>query len=226
MNKTFTAAIAITAVAGLASAAIETAPAGYVDKAGVTTGTLVCNPFLSFETSASPTLGDIDGSNLANGDYIAVISAGGQMTKYYWHDDAWYTDKNAGTTANGIALNRGDAIQFVGSDASHPLVFAGPLAEDPVDAKTASVGYTIVGNAAPVAKPLSAFSISGNYDYNKDYVNLKGTKYIYKNGHWLVRDTGANADDVSVAEGDGLFLYCQRRTRGSTLSATITVPSL
>jgi hypothetical protein len=227
MNKTFTAAIAITAVVGLASAAIETAPAGYVDKEGVTTGTLVCNPFESFDT-ASPTLGDIDGSNLANGDYIAVISAGGQITKYFWQNNVW-KDKD-GADASSTALARGDAIQFVGTPSneltSYPLVFSGPLATNAVPEKTANVGYTVVGNAAPVAKPLSAFSITGNYDYNRDYVNLNGTKYIYKNNHWFVRDTGANADNVSVAEGDGLFLYCQKRKRGDALAATITVPSL
>lgn len=226
MNKTFTAAIAITAVAGLASAAIETAPAGYVDKDANGSQILVCNPFLSFDTTASSTtLGDIDGSGIGSAGYIAKIANDGKITKYWWHNDAWYTAQEGGTESNDVALNRGDAIQFSGA-ANALLVLAGPLAEDAVDAKTASVGYTIVGNAAPVAKPLSAFSISGNYDYNKDYVNLKGTKYIYKNGHWLVRDTGANADDVSVAEGDGLFLYCQKRPRGPALDVEITVPSL
>ena len=228
MNKTFTAAIAITAVAGLASAAIETAPAGYVDKVAGGEQILVCNPFLSFDTTASSmTLGDIDGSQMGEGGYIATITSAGKVTKYYWYNNAWNTETDGtGTPSNDVELSRGDAIQFSAAG-SAPLVLAGPIATNVAEiAKGAQVGYTIVGNAAPVAKPLSAFSITGNYDYNKDYVNLNGTKYIYKNGNWLVRDTGANANNVSVAEGAGLFLFCQKRVRGTDKSyPTITIPA-
>lgn len=228
MNKTFTAAIAITAVAGLASAAIETAPAGYVDKDAEGNQILVCNPFLSFDTSASElTLGDIDGSLIENDSpYIAKISTGGKLSKYYWHDNAWYDAQTGGNLSNDVTLDRGDAIQFSGK-AGKPLVLAGPIATNSVSAKSATVGYTVVGNAAPVDKKLKDFVVGGNYDYNKDYVNLGGTKYIFKGGHWLVRDTGANADEVDVHAGDGLFLYCAGgRRSGGALTATITVPSM
>lgn len=225
MNKTFTAAIAIAATAGLAMAAVETPAAGYEEKDAGTSQILVCNPFLSFDTSASPTLGDIDGSNIANGDYIAKIDASGHVTRYYWHEGSWYTEAaGAGTKSDSVALARGDAIQFSGT-ASNPLLLSGIIDDAELAAKAANTGYTVVGNAAPVSKTLGDFSVGGNYNYNTDYVNLNGTKYIYKNGNWLVKDTGANANTVSVAAGDGLFLYCQKRSRGS-LTATITVPSL
>lgn len=223
MNKTFTAAIAIAATAGLAFAAIETAPAGYEEKTAAETATLVCNPFLSFDTSAStPKLGDIDGSNLANGDYIGIVSAGGQIAKYYWHDNAWYTAASGGDPANSVALTRGDAIQF-SATAGRKLLLSGLFTEDDVAAKTASVGYNLVGNVSASSKTLADFTVTGT-DPNKDYVNLRGTKYVYENSHWVTREGRVRSDSVSVAPGEGLFLYCANRGRGKTLSATITVP--
>lgn len=228
MNKTFTAAIAIAATAGLAMAAIETPPAGYEEKSANNTQILVCNPFLSFDTSASPTLGDIDGSNIANGDYIAIIDASGHITgKYSWYDGSWNTkDDGTGESGNSVALNRGDAIQFSGTPGS-PLLLTGIIADGAASiTNSASVGYTIVGNAAPVTKPLSAFSITGNYDYNKDYVNHNGAKLIYKNSGWYYKDGGDSAASRQVAAGDGLFLYCAGgRRQGGSLNAKIVVPA-
>lgn len=226
MNKTFTAAIAIAATAGLAMAAIETPPAGYEEKDAGGSQILVCNPFLSFG-GESLTLGDIDGSAIENDSpYIAKVSTGGQLTKYYWHDNAWYTAQTGGDPANIVPLNRGDAIQFSGKSGK-PLLLSGIIDDVlPSVEKTASVGYTVVGNAAPVTKPLSAFSITGNYDYNKDYVKYGVNKFIYKNSQWYYKDTGASAGTVQVAAGDGLFLYCAGgRRSGGALNAKITVPA-
>ena len=228
MNKTFTAAIAIAATAGLTMAAVETKPAGYEEKSANDTQILVCNPFLSFDGSATK-LGDIDGSSIANGDYIAIIDASGHITeKYYWYDGSWNT-KNDGTgeSGNSVALNRGDGIQFSNANTSHPLLLSGIIDDNAASIqKSASVGYTIVGNAAPVAKPLSAFSIIGNYDYNKDYVNHNGAKLIYKNSAWYFKDDGTSAATRQVAAGDGLFLYCAAgRRSGGALNAKIVVPA-
>lgn len=229
MNKTFTAAIAITAVAGLASAAIETAPAGYVDRDAGGSQILVSNPFNSFENGATTTLGDIDGENIGNGKCIALVAANGHLTKLYWQGSAtppgWYDAQTGGTCYNSTALARGDGILFNGASEC-PLVFSGPIATEIVPAKSAvNGGYKVVGNASPVDTTLSAFSIGGTgYDYAKDYVTLRDTKYVYKNGHWFAREDGADADAVDVYAGEGLFLFCQRR-RGGTFNATIVVPA-
>lgn len=233
MNKTFTAAIAITAVAGLASAAIETAPAGYIDKDAEGSTIQVCNPFYSFGAGENTTLADIDGENIGNSKYIGIVAPSGSITKYFWKDGHWYTDTaDASTLSDNVPLIRGDAIVFQGAT-GYPLVISGLLTNATVSAKSQNeIGYKLVGNASAVDKHLSDFTVGGNYDPNYDYVQLGSTKYVYKNGGWKIRETGLAPDSDPVVEsGQGLFLYCQttraRKTtinNGGSLGVTISVP--
>ena len=223
MKKTLTAALALSTFAGLALATstIDTAPAGCIEK---NTEDLVCNPFVPFTNpTATPTLGDLDGSMLDSSDCICLVSPKGAMTRLYWHDNAWYDASVGGTCLSSETLARGDAIQF--HRVSGKLLISGLLTNVVVDAKAANNGgYTLFGNASPVATNLAAFAVSGgSYDPAKDYVVLNETKYIYADGHWYTREGNALSDSVPVAAGQGLFLFCKKRSRG-WVAPTITVP--
>ena len=223
MKKTLTAALALTAFAGFAYAAsIGTPAAGYIEKS---TQELVCNPFVPFDNPVSvPTLGDIDGSSLGNGDWIGLVAPDGKMTKFYWHDNGWYDAQSNGNSANDVVLVRGDAIQF--HRASGTLAFSGIITNCEVVAKTANNGgYTVFGNASPVDKDLYDFSISGaDYDPARDYVSCNGGMYVFQNNKWYEKDSGdeVSRGDVTVPAGKGLFLCCQKRRKWT--APTITVP--
>jgi hypothetical protein len=222
MNKSFTAAIAIAATAGLAFAAIETDPAGYIERN--TQGAWVCNPFSSFTNGVATTLADVDGSNLGNGDSIAIVSPDGTMTEYVWSNGGWATTNNVSANPS---LPRGDAIVLKAVGSNKSLVISGPLTNADVGEKSVTeIGYKLVGNASAGTKHLSDFGVGGNYNPNYDYVQLNGTKYIYNNG-WKVRATGvAPSPDPEVASGEALFLYCgsTRARKKNGFEVTITVP--
>lgn len=245
MNKTFTAAIAITAVAGLASAAIETAPAGYVDMTGTESGGFVANPFDSFTSGNNPTLGDLDGSELSpENSYITVISeAGKKLFTAVYRKSAnpvgWYPlDDSAGSgygdCTNSHPLARGEAIQFA-SKSGETLTFAGPLNTNGVTIALAK-GNNFVGNVLPT--PISLGQIVPiNFTLNKDYLLLNGVKYAYlapakaaqlkMTAGWYLYDdikSGSTSIDcknekVSIAPGVGFRTYAYK-------AGSITLPGL
>lgn len=206
MNKTFIAAIAMATAAGFVFAAIETPAAGYAESDA--SGTQwVCNPFNSFTGNAT-TLGDIDGSQLDSTETISVFSnTGKKLFEAVYDTDGWYV---GGECSNSYPLARGESIQFTST--GHSLVMAGTIGNAPSPV-TLTEGYNFVGNAFAVDKSLSDFQAPG-FDSNKDYVQLDGVKYVYKNSKWYLRDTSTEAN-VSVPAGKGLLLFCQKRVRGS-----------
>jgi hypothetical protein len=232
MNKTFTAAIAITAVAGLASADIATDPAGYIPVSGSSSEILVCNPFNSFSEGAT-TLRDIDGSELGENDTICIISTSGKKSlTLTWQnkdetypEDGWYVE-GATVSSNDYPLARGTSILFK-SPANKDIVFAGPLAvsqdvEKPLTAGT----YAPVGNISidPDGKTLGDFEFIG-CDYAKDYIVNSGTKYVYYGGHWyskadfLSQGTAATKQDSTPIDPcGGIAVVCGTAKRGLSRS--------
>lgn len=239
MNKTFTAAIAITAVAGLTSAEIATAPAGYIPVSGSSAEKLVCNPFESFSEGAT-TLGDIDGAELGENDTICIISTSGKKsltltweTKDESHpEDGWYVE-GATVSSNDYPLARGTSILFK-SPANKDIVFAGPLAvSQDVETPLAAGAYVPVGNISidPVGKTLGDFEFNG-CDYAKDYIVHNGTKYVYYGGHWYAKadflSSGTAAtkmDSTAIVPCGGIAVVCGAAKRGLTRSGlSIKIP--
>jgi hypothetical protein len=229
MKKTLTAALALTAFAGIAfadqeKATIDTQQAGCIEKTG---SGLVCNPFDSF-TNSVPKLGDIDGSALANGESISLVSPNGRANRFTWSAGGWYDTNN--NCSNSLEFARGDAVYLNKTSNGHSLILAGDLTAASVDAKVVeNGGYTFFGNASPVVKKLGDFEINplGSYDVARDYVVIGATnttKYVYSGGHWFTKEGNNDADSVDVAAGEGLFIFCKKRPRG-WVAPSIKVPS-
>lgn len=179
MNKTFTAAIAITVVAGLASAEIATDPAGYVETNGTDKAILVCNPFYSFDNGANTTLADIDGSDLGIDDYLQVVGNDGKvLLKARWYNGHWYdySGNSYETSKDGYSLPRGTSVRFV-SASGKAIVLSGVLTNLNATASYTAKGNFFVGNASSVDKKLGDFGFS-TFNANYDYVDVNGTKYV------------------------------------------------
>lgn len=236
MNKTFTAAIAITAVAGLASAEIATDPAGYVDVAGTESGQFVANPFGSF-TGNPTTLGDIDGSNLNSGSTITIISdKGKKLFDAAYRTDVvdvgWWVIRDGGSYGdftNSHPIARGEAIMFNGNN--DVITMAGTLNNNGASVNLVK-GHNFVGNVVAVNKPLSQFAVTG-WTLNKDYLYVNDVKYTYlakakaglSAGWYLysdIKEGKTNAtpqNSVIVPPGVGMHIYCYK-------AGTITLPGL
>lgn len=230
MNKMFTTAMAIAAVAGLASATIETPAAGYVESASGS-GTLFCNSLTNFLGSAM-TLGDFSPVGFGSSDTIKVIGAEGKaLFSAIYSEGNWYdaTDNNPTVSSNSFPIARGEAIQI--NSASGKLFVSGPLMNEDAG-RTATGGYLLLGNAAPVAKALKDFTVDAGFSpTGGDYFNFNGTKYVVYKGHWFTKanfDAGNvsiddYADDTAVPAGAGLFLF-SKKSKKRVINTTVTVP--
>lgn len=248
MNKMFTTAMAIAAVAGLASATIETPPAGYVDVEGTAGGIFVGTPFLGFD-GAVATLGDIDGSALdPSTDLVKILSSSGKVLFSASYVSAantnstksvigWY---NGNGCSNAFPLVRGTAIQFV-SD-GRTITIAGRLESGAVNVNLVR-GHNFIANASPVDKTLGDFIVTGaNYKYTSDYIAIGSTKYVYldaakagriqKDAGWYLRDViiGSNPgsavsqNSVTIPAGTGIRGYFTKAD--GTDAAVLTTPGL
>ena len=231
MKKTFTATLALSALASLALAtSIDTPAAGYIEMTGSSSAQLVSNPFWSF-TNDVMTLGDIDGSLLDSGDAIKVINSNGKVLfAAGWYDGAWYdfSDNNHVASSNSFPLARGTSIQFV-SDNGKSLVFSGVLTNVDATVTYTAKGNVFAGNVSPVAKTLASLSFS-NFRPDYDFVDVGGEKYVYvpKKGKWYKRSDYQNAtsysgltdySSTSIAAGQGVRIYCGRAS-ANDLTAT------
>lgn len=231
MKKTLTAAVALSAIAGLAMAAIETAPAGYAETTGSSTAILVCNPFLTFEGTTGTTLGDIDGSNLDTADYIQVVGADGKsLKKAKWHDGHWY-DFTENTLADSYALSRGISVRFVSTE-NKAILFSGVIGTANVPVPYSVKGNVFVGNPSAVAKTLGDFTFS-TFKPDYDFVEINGVKYVLvsKKGvtKWVTQEayraggslaSMADCGSLSIPSGAGVRFYNGK----AKTSATVTLP--
>ena len=233
MNKMFTTAMAIAAVAGLASADISTT-AGYKE-VSVTGSDFIGTPFANYEDSeAAATLGDIIGQS---GDSIKVISAGGKtlFTATYGTSPSagWYDGAGC---SNAFPLARGTSVHFTANGDSSTLFMAGSLATN--DTVTVNLGAqnNFVANASPFsAKTLGNFVVSGaGYKpMGSDYFFVNGQKVVYLDqataakaklaAGWYLKDalknpaTAVSQNGLEIPVGKGF--RCVLKT-----GATITVP--
>lgn len=246
MKTTVTAAFAIASLAGMAMAEIATPAAGYTDFAGSSSAQYVCNPFNSF-TNASPTLGDIDGSALAEStDYIKVLSTAGSClleAKYRTVNGVtgWFDSNDV--NQSGYALARGNAIQFCGPSGGK-LVIAGYLDGA---AKTFTLTANVqnwIGNTSALPKTVGDIvpsSFNGRKDaaYFADpstgtltaavYVNATTAAKANVSAGWYKKADAASTaalqsatsiDTWVLASGKGFLLM------PGTAGVTVTVPAL
>jgi len=224
MKKTLTAAVALSAIAGLALATIETPAAGYVD---VETSAFVLNPFTAFDGALS--LGDIEGTD---GAVLRVIYPNGKKAfEVAWDSAAnpagWYDGAGC---SNAFALVRGQSVQFISDNDT--LTMAGVLTNSNASV-TCVAGHNFVGNVAPVAVSLTSVSIA-NFDADSgDYAFVDGSKYAYYGGNWYGFNEFRAAASVSsltpvannaitIAPGTGFRVFCSTR-RGSKPYPVITL---
>lgn len=232
MNKMLTTAMAIAAVAGLASADIETSPAGFVESA-TGSGTLFCNSLTNFAGSAM-TLGDFTALDFGSSDTIRIIGASGKVlfsAKYA--DGNWYDSTEANPTeavsSNSFPIARGESIQI--QSASGKLFVSGPMLNANAT-RTASDGYLLIGNVAPVAKKLKDFVVGTGFNASYgDYISFNNVKYVVYGGHWLTKanfdagntSSGYYADETAVPAGAGLFLFSKKIKR-RVINTAVTLP--
>lgn len=234
MNKMFTTAMAIAAVAGLASAAIETT-AGYKE-VSVSGTEFIGTPFASFtDTDVAATIGDIIG---ANGDKITVISAAGKklFTATYSSSadpTGWYELEGC---SNSYPLARGTAVQFVaGPSADNKLFMAGSLASEDVNVTLGAQNNFIANASAFSGTTLGDFVVSGDSykPMGSDYFLVDGQKVVYLNqataakaglsAGWYLKSalktpkTAVSQNSTPIAVGKGFRCVL-------TTGATITVP--
>lgn len=232
MNKMLTTAMAIAAVAGLASAAIETT-AGYKE-VSVSGTEFIGTPFASFtDTDVAATIGDIIG---ANGDKITVISAAGKklFTATYSSsaDPAgWYVEE---ACSNSYPLARGTAVQFVAGSNSE-LFMAGSLVSEDVNVTLGAQNNFIANASAFSGTTLGDFVVSGDSykPMGSDYFLVNGNKVVYLNqataakaglsAGWYLKSalktpkTAVSQNSTPIAVGKGFRCVL-------TTGATITVP--
>lgn len=232
MNKMFTTAMAIAAVAGLASAAIETT-AGYKE-VSVSGTEFIGTPFASFtDTDVAATIGDIIG---ANGDKITVISAAGKklFTATYSSSadpTGWYVEE---ACSNSYPLARGTAVQFVAGSNSE-LFMAGSLVPEDVNVTLGAQNNFIANASAFSGTTLGDFVVSGDSykPMGSDYFLVDGQKVVYLNqdtaakaglsAGWYLKSalktpkTAVSQNSTPIAVGKGFRCVL-------TTGATITVP--
>ena len=217
MKKTLTAALALTAFAGIAfadKATIDTQVAGCLSVTGAASEKLVCNPFNNITNTASGayTLGDIVGYGDAT---ISVISADAKrLFTVTWNNDGWYAKAGDTVSSNDYPLARGTSIVFSGSGAK--LYFSGSRPESANVPKDLTAGkYAAVGNVsvATTGKTLGDFSLV-SCDPAKDYVIVAGTKYVYYNSNWYTKTNfmassfGSNANSTPIDPCEGIAVVC------------------
>ena len=237
MKKTLTAALALTAIAGIAfadKATVDSQFAGCLSFTGTASEQLVCSPFEAFEGGHTPKLGDFSGESDAT---ICVIAPSGKrLFTVVWVDSGtkhgWYADSSATVSSNDYPLVRGTSILF--SRSGSKLTFSGTLAASEDVEKQLSAGtYAPVGNVSvsSTAKKLKDFKLEG-CDPTRDYVIISGQKYVYANSKWYLRSdflSNGTLDDkgetVSIPAGGGVAVVCGTAGRGQTRGElSITVP--
>lgn len=234
MNKMFTTAMAIAAVAGLASADIETSPAGFVESA-TGSGTLFCNSLTNFAGSAM-TLGDFTAIDFGSADSISVIGESGKKlfsAKYSTSGGYWYNSSvvnpSAGDSSNSFPIARGESIQI--QSATGKLFVSGPMLNANAT-RTASDGYLLIGNVAPVAKELKDFVVGTGFNAGYgDYISFNNVKYVFYKDHWFTKanfDAGNMSDkdyedETTVPAGAGLFLFSKKIKR-RVINTVVTLP--
>lgn len=230
MNKMFTTAMAIAAVAGLASADIETPTAGYKE-VSVSGTEFIGTPFASFtSTNVAATIGDIIGTD---GDKINVISAAGKKLFTATYDtDGWYVDE---ACSNSYPLARGTAVQFVAGSNSDKLFMAGSLVSEDVNVTLGAQNNFIANASAFSGTTLGDFVVSGDSykPMGSDYFLVDGQKVVYLNeataskaklaAGWYLKSalkkpsTAVCQNSTQIAVGKGFRCVL-------TTGATITVP--
>lgn len=248
MKKTLTMSLALAGIAGLALAevTIETAPAGYIEKAGSAAALLVSNPFGSL-TGAVPTLGDLDGSSLTANDYVKIISEKGKtlFTAKYSASATpagWYDGESC---SNAFPLARGTSIQFYSPNGGGTLVIAG-LVQNGGEALTLVTGHNFIGNVSAKRIYLRDISVSAFAPLGGEYAMVNNTKVVWVpsavarrvglcQGWYLYSDINGshpeNATDImgSEAAGTGWFINAGEGFRvyvKKSAGATITLPGL
>lgn len=195
MKKTFAMAIAMAGLAGsiFAATELETAPAGYIEKADAG---WYCNPFDSF--ASEPTLGDL---RATPGAIIKVFSNKSALlfTASYLAADGevaegWYAGDEC---KNSFALARGSSIQFLGGEGS-TLVIAGLLNENGASVQVSKGAKAWIGNLSPLAKTVGDIVPDGNFNPAKDYATFKNGAGAYEKAVYL---DATYADAFGVTSG-------------------------
>lgn len=188
MKKTLTAALALTAFSSIAfadKATIDTDPAGCLAITNAaSTSSFIINPFDAFEGGL--TLGDIDGTEAANGLIKVFNSNGKKLFEAHWYTyqekTGWWTweGSNPVTFTNSHPLARGDSIQYTSASTEQVLYVAGTINDAGAPINLIK-NHNFVGNVAPVDKTLGQFTLSGdNYDpFSSCYVYVNGNKLVY-----------------------------------------------
>ena len=229
MKKTLTAALALTAFAGIAfadqeKATIDSQFTGCLPftSTGNSSGQLVCNPFNQM-TNGVAKLGDIVGEA---GTTISVISENARVlfTIPWSEANQGWCDSGSSVTSNDYPLARGTSVLFEGA-AGTKLYFSGSLPANVNVTNNLTAGkYAAVGNVSvdtTTTKTLGDFALIG-CDPSKDYVIVKGTKYVYSGGHWYTKDNymassfANSADGTEIAICEGIAVVCGTVKRGAT----------